>query len=299
MLDNCVAVVNSKGGVGKTSIVANVAATAALGGWRTLAVDLDAQGNLARALGYRERSDEGRGLLEAVMTASRVEPMSEVRPLLDVIAAGRHTKRLADLLVVQALGQGPAATADYRLEPAFADIAGDYDLVVIDCPPASNLLVRAALGLAHYAVIPTKIDDGSIDGLEGLADEVGEVVRTANPDLHMLGVVLFDIGTGDTRLHAEARHELEAMLEGIAPVLDAAIRHTRRAARDLRRRGNTAAEYEQAALNAKPWYVDRTAPTLSRAASGLAADYQQLTTEILTALGTPTAGAVTDTDGAP
>jgi hypothetical protein len=63
MLANCLAVTNAKGGVGKTSITANVAAAAALGGWRTLAVDLDAQGNLARDLGYRERSDEGRALL--------------------------------------------------------------------------------------------------------------------------------------------------------------------------------------------------------------------------------------------
>jgi len=53
----------------QTSITANVAATAALGGWRTLAVDLDSQGNVARDAGYRERSDEGRALLEAVMTA--------------------------------------------------------------------------------------------------------------------------------------------------------------------------------------------------------------------------------------
>lgn len=294
MLDNCAAVVNSKGGVGKTSIVANVAATAALGGWRTLAVDLDPQGNLARDLGYRDHSDEGRGLLEAVMTASRVELMNGVRPGLDVVAGGRHTKRLADLLVVQALGHSPAAPADYHVEAALAGVAGDYDLVVVDCPPASNLLVRAALSLAHYAVIPTKVDDASIDGLEGLADEVGEVVRTANPDLHVLGVVLFDVGAADTRLHAEARRELEAMLAGIAPVLDATIRHTRRTARDLRRRGNTAAEYEQAARDARPWYDDPTAPTLSRAASGLAADYQQLATEILTAMRAPTPAVATD-----
>src|SRR5690606_31484991 len=90
VLDNTVAVVNSKGGVGKTSIVANVAATAALGGWRTLAIDLDPQGNLARDLGYRDRSDDGCGLLEAVMTASPVRPLTGVRPGLDVVAGGRH-----------------------------------------------------------------------------------------------------------------------------------------------------------------------------------------------------------------
>ncbi|HVM00832.1 MAG TPA: ParA family protein [Egibacteraceae bacterium] len=292
MLDNCVAVVNGKGGVGKTSIVANVAATAALGGWRTLAVDLDPQGNLARDLGYRDRSDEGRGLLEAVMTATPARPMTGVRPGLDVITGGRHTRRLGDLLVVQALGQQPAV--DYHLEPALAAVAGRYDLVLLDCPPASNLLVRAALALAGHAVIPTKIDDASIDGLEGLADVLGEVVRTANPQLRVLGVVLFDVGAGDTRLQAEARRELEEMLDGIAPVLRAAIRHTRRAARDLRRRGSTAAEYEQAALDAKPWYADRAAPALSRAAGGLAGDYQQLTTEILAALCARAAGQIAE-----
>jgi chromosome partitioning protein len=295
VLDNCVAVVNGKGGVGKTSIVANVAAAAALGGWRALAVDLDPQGNLARDLGYRERSDEGRGLLEAVMSASPVQPMPGLRPGLDVVAGGRHTKRLVDLLVVQALGQDRAA--DYRLEPAFANLAGAYDLVLLDCPPAANLPVRAALALARYALVPTKLDDASIDGLEGLAEVVGEVVRSANPDLRVLGVVLFDVGTGDTRLHAEARRELGAMLAGIAPVLGTTIRHSRRAARDLRRRGETAAEYEQAALAATPWYDDRTAPALSRAASGLAADYQQLTTEVLTAV--RARATETATDAAP
>ena len=218
--------------------------------------------------------------------------MTGVRPGLDVVAGGRHTARLADLIMVQALGQDRAA--DYRLEPALAGIADRYDLVVVDCPPAASPLVRAALALARHALIPTKLDDASIDGLEGLAEVVGDVVRTANPDLHVLGVVLFDVGAGDTRLHAEARAELEAMLAGIASVLNARIRHARRAARDLRRRGETAAEYEQAALDAAPWYADRSAPALSRAASGLAADYQELTAEILTAVRARTTETATD-----
>ena len=124
------------------------------------------------------------------------------------------------------------------------------------------------------------------------------MVRTANPDLRVLGLVLFDVGSGDTRLHAEARAELETMLAGIAPVLGTTIRHSRRAARDLRRRGETAAEYEQAALDAAPWYADRSAPALSRAAGGLAADYEQLTADILTAVRVSTA-AETATDVAP
>lgn len=281
VLANSLAVVNAKGGVGKTAISANVAATAALGGWRVLLVDLDPQGNLARDLGYREASDEGKALLQAVLAASTVEPMRGVREGLDVVAGGRHTRRLADLLMVASLGKGEA---DYQLEPAFEELAGAYDLMIIDCPPAMSQIVRNALAMAHFAVIPTKIDDASVDGLEGLAEETVDIVATVNPHLYVLGVVMFDVGAGDTKLRAQARRELEEALTGIAPVFDTTIRHSRRGAYDMRRRGEVAAEYEQAALSAQPWYLDPTAPSFSTAAEGLAGDYQRLTTEILTAV---------------
>ena len=63
MLDNVLLVTNGKGGVGKTSLVANLAGLAVKAGWSVLAVDLDPQGNLARDLGYVDRSDGGQGLL--------------------------------------------------------------------------------------------------------------------------------------------------------------------------------------------------------------------------------------------
>ncbi|MGI8876140.1 MAG: ParA family protein [Egibacteraceae bacterium] len=281
MLENSLAVVNSKGGVGKTSIVANVAVAAARAGWRVLAVDLDAQGNLSRDLGYHAGSDEGRALLQAVVAGQPLEPLRAVRERVDVVAGGRHTKRLADLLMVQALGQG----GDYSLEETFASTASAYDLMLLDCPPVFGPMVRDALRLAHFVVIPTKVDDGSIDGLEGLADEISDVIHTANSQLRVVGVVLFDVGAGDTRLRSETRAELDEMLEGIAPVLQATIRHSRRGARDMRRLGQVAAEYERAASDAQPWFLDRSAPSFSSAAAGLAGDYEQLTAEILQHLG--------------
>lgn len=277
MLDNAIAVVNGKGGVGKSSCVANMAVTAALSDWKVLAVDLDAQGNLARDLGYRDRSDGGERLLQAVMASQPVEPLRDIRPGLDVIPGGAQTKRLADLVLVAHL----RGDTDYDLNEALAPTATDYDLVLIDCPPASSHIVRTALRLAHYALIPTKPDDASIDGLEGLAAEIQDVVGTDNPDLYVLGVVLFDVGAGDGRLRADTRAELEEMLDGIAPLLTATIRHSRRGARDMRRRGEVAAEYERASLDAKPWYLDQDSPKFSTAAGGLAGDYQQLTQEVL------------------
>lgn len=295
MIGNALAVVNSKGGVGKTSIAANVAASAALAGWRVLGVDLDPQGNLSRDLGYRERSTEGRELLEAVVRGAPAAPLPDVRSGLDVVDGGRHTRQLADLLTTQALSY---SQADYDLEGSLAPVSDPYDLVLVDCPPAGGQLARWGLSLAHYAVIPTRVDDASIDGLEGLAREVTQVVEDgANPDLSVLGVVLFDVGAGDSRLEREARGELTEMLEGIAPVLSTAVRHSRRSARDMRRRGEVAAEYERAALSAVPWYAapagqdGEVREHFSTAAGGLACDYQRLTSEILSAVVSHQAGA--------
>lgn len=283
MIEHALSIVNSKGGVGKTSVTANLAATAAMSGWRTLAVDLDAQGNLACDLGYREHTDEGAGLLQALMAGQPLEPLHNVRDRLDVIAGGRHTRRLGDLFMVQAL-EVNGTDDDYRLSATLEPIAAGYDLVLIDCPPTTTPLVRATLGLARWALIPTKIDDASIDGLESLAHEMAEVVRTVNPILQVLGVVLFDVGAGDRRLRRQARDELQQALAGIAPVLDATIRHSRRAAWDMRRRGEVAMEYEQAALAATPWYAGGDGATYSSAAGGLAEDYQQLANEVLSAV---------------
>ena len=163
-------------------------------------------------------------------------------------------------------------------------LGGGYDLIVLDTPPSSGPMQRAALATAAYALVPTKIDDASIDGLEGLAAELAAVRADANPQLRVLGVVLFDIGAGDHHLRAEARAALEDLLGDIAPVLEATVRHSRRAARDSRRHGQTAAEYEHAALTGPRWIDDPTAPAYSTAAAGLAGDYQRLTDEVLAAI---------------
>ena len=95
MLTNTILILNGKGGVGKTSLTANLAGLAARSGWPTLAVDLDRQGNLQRDLGYA--SDGGRSLVAAALGRGSVEVIREVRPGLDVIAGGR----VLDELVAQ------------------------------------------------------------------------------------------------------------------------------------------------------------------------------------------------------
>src|SRR3954464_11757412 len=99
-LIRCIAFVNGKGGVGKTSLVANLAGLYAGGGYRVLVVDLDPQGNLGNDLGYlgAGRGDDGEGLVSAVSTQHALLPMREERPNLDVVAGGSQLKELAEAL---------------------------------------------------------------------------------------------------------------------------------------------------------------------------------------------------------
>lgn len=280
-LRNVVAVANGKGGVGKTSVTANVAGTAALSGWRVLAVDLDPQGNLGNDLGYNadDRSDRGRGLLQAVIAGSAPAVLRAVRPGLDVIAGGEATEELEAILTMRQQRDGSAVRA-------FAEAVsrvGDYQLILVDCPPSSGVLLDAALMAARFLVIPTRGDSGSLDGLVKVARRFAQVRAAGNPAIELLGVVLFDFGKKDTAVLGRVRERLTEDLAGTAPVFEAFIRNSRMAPGDMRDLGVLAYEYETAAAQAPSWFRDPTARRYSRSAGGLAEDYQALTTEILTA----------------
>ena len=168
---------NGKGGVGKTSICANVAGMAAQSGWKVLAVDLDPQGNLGSDLGYKQagRSDEGEGLLQAVVTSSPLQPLRAIRPNLDVICGGRST---TDLLAVLTNRRSVDPSAVGDIAKVLAPLSEQYDLLVIDSPPAGGVAVDAALAAASHLVIPVKFDEGSIDGLSSWR---ASLERYANP----------------------------------------------------------------------------------------------------------------------
>jgi chromosome partitioning protein len=281
VLANVIAVANGKGGVGKTSVVAGVGGIAALSGWRVLLVDADPQGNLGTDLGYEQagRGDGGAGLVQAMMGSGPLIPLKGVRDNLDVVPGGEAVEDLEAHLVFRRQGDAGAVLA---LKEALAPLAGTYDLVLIDCPPSSGALVEAALAAARYLVIPTKGDAASLNGLAKMARQFAVVRAAHNPDLELLGVVLFDFGARDTRIVAKARAQLEEELGGAASVFTSFVRNARRAADDMRELGLLAYEYEEAAAKAAPWY-ERPTRRFSSAASSVAGDYQRLTEELLAA----------------
>jgi chromosome partitioning protein len=292
VIPQALAVLNMKGGVGKTSLVANIAGLIAAaehgGGNRVLAVDLDPQGSLGRDLGYYDaegRDDKGAGLFAAATTGTSLSPLSDVRPGLDVIAGGPC---LEDLVAVVAAQQARGNSSPERVvSDALEGLSDNYGLVLIDCPPGSRLLIDIALSAAHYVLIPTKTDDASLDGLAFVAQRFSIARASSNPNLQLLGVVMFGVGRGATRVMRRAREAVEADLGDSSLMLDTTIRHVEAVAQDARRRGQLVHELEAAVLSADTWWQRRRAgkgsddDSPSRSAVGLAEDYQNLASELL------------------
>ena len=280
-LPAAVAVINGKGGVGKTSITANVAGLAALAGYATLVVDMDPQGNLARDLGYAAKSDQGRSLLAAMQHGSAPALLPAVRERLDVVAGGEALHDWAGI----AFGR---AARDPQLPLALRDsldgLAADYDLILFDCPPGELALQQQAAVASRFLVIPTTPDEGGLDGMVKVA-RLAERVATTNPQLELLGVVAFRIATNARAIRAEVQADVRTAFGDDAVVFDTIVRDGLKTARDCRSRGELVHEYEQAALEQVPfWQALRNgggAKRLSASATGLAADYQNLTREIL------------------
>jgi cellulose biosynthesis protein BcsQ len=282
-LPRVVVVAQGKGGVGKTSLTANVAGLAAHAGHRVLAIDLDPQGNLARDLGYPPGG--GDDLLGALIAGGAAPVTSGVRPRLDVIVGGPAVGDLLGIAFARA-GRGGRDLADL-LESSLAPVVGDYDLILVDTPPGDRLLVEAAMATASYVLVPTRPDEASLDGLERVAERFAEA-RKRNEDLQLLGVCLFAVGSRAQRMTDETRATVQDVLGDAAPVFDTQIRHLESAAVDARRRGLLIHELENAAADDRRARFAALASgkthrgLLTRDAAGLASDYASLAHEMLT-----------------
>lgn len=284
-----VAVVNGKGGVGKTTITANVGGMLAAGGARVLLIDLDPQGNLAEELGYAGTAadDDGYALARALASISPVSPRTGIRDQLDVLVGGSELDSAATSLTLR--GQTDPTAAKAALADAIAGYVDDYDLVLIDCPPGQESLQQAALAAARWALIPVKTDASSRKGLRNVARRLDAVVDI-NPELDLLGVVLFGLARNARRVSDTARAAIADDLGAPVALFTTAIRHAEAAAQEARDRGLLAYELEEAVLAAPKWYERLRGTTAgkaggegprSRSATGLAEDFQALGEEII------------------
>ncbi len=288
-----VAIANGKGGVGKTTLTAGLAGQAAAAGLRVLVVDTDPQGNMRRDLGYGPQEGSSLGL--AITHGMPLEVTRGVRDRLDVVPGGPALWDVAAAFTSRGArgaslpGLRPALD---RVRPEGTD--DDYDLVLIDTPPGEPILQELVFASSDYLIIPTRSDEASLDGLVVVAQRFA-AARAVNPALTLLGVALFGVRAGSTRLIKRVRAALQETLGGAAPVFAASIRHLESAAVDMRSRGLLPYELEQVHQADKSARINRLRQKskgdngdslLSRdsSAARLAGDYADLADEMLAAI---------------
>jgi len=284
-LGRVIAVINGKGGAGKTSIAANVGGLLAASGYSVLLVDLDPQGNLAEDLGYggTERDDDGLALAQTLAFGGALAPVRGVREDLDVAPGGFHLDAAAASLAAQANKDRDRARG--ALANALAPVAAGYDVVLLDCPPGNESLQLVAVAAARWALIPAKTDASSIKGMRDVARRLDGVVDI-NPRLDLLGVVLFAVGASATNVVKEARAAMAAELGSEDLVFTSTIRHAEATAQATRRRGVLVHELEQQVRQAPAWWqlrrgmADTGAPRM-RSAISVADDFEALTREVV------------------
>jgi chromosome partitioning protein len=175
-----IAVLNQKGGVGKTTTTINVAAYLAQMGKSVLIVDSDPQGNATSGLGVQVGSHHGtyQALLGEASLAEAVMPAVEkitIMPANTQLAA-------AEIELVD------VAQRELQLKTVLQ--MATYDYILIDCPPSLGLLTINALTAADYVLIPVQTEYYALEGLGHLLDTIGRVRASTNPSLELLGVVL-------------------------------------------------------------------------------------------------------------
>ncbi|NQX37088.1 ParA family protein [Herbiconiux sp. VKM Ac-2851] len=297
VLQRTVAVINNKGGVGKTTLTTNVGGLLAASGWRVLIVDLDHQGNAGLDLGYRntEKDDDGANLLKALIMNEQLHPV-EVRPNLDVVVGGSLLENANGPQPTSASKRGDARLSVARaLEP----IAGDYDIILLDCPPSSDVIQSAAVAAARYVLVPVKTDRASLEGLALTANRLSAIYQL-NPDIDLLGIVLFSSTTSAVKVREEFIGQIvEVLVSDDAgseerdaakkSIFDNFVRNAEAVANSARNKGVLVHELDEQVRKADKWWVSlrkgepakRVGPASSKS---VADDLQAITQELVARL---------------
>ena len=179
-----VAIVNQKGGVGKTTSAVNLAATIGHHGYKVLLVDMDPQGNATSGLGINKREIVKSTYDMTVGNTKAVEILKKT-PFenLDLLPSNMNLAG-AELELVD------MEDRQVRIKNALAPLKGEYDFIIIDCPPSLGLLTVNVLCASDSVIVPIQCEYYALEGLSQLMNTIRQVKRLYNPLIELEGVLL-------------------------------------------------------------------------------------------------------------
>lgn len=183
-MSKIIAICNQKGGVGKTTTATNLSTYLALSGKKVLLIDTDPQSNATSGLGIDKHSVK---LSVYDLLIDEIDPQLVIQPTgIDNFSLIPSNLNLtgAEVELVGIMGR------EYRLKKALSTISGNYDFIIIDCPPSLGLLTINALAAADSVLIPIQCEYYALEGLSQLSNTIDLVRENINASLQIEGVLL-------------------------------------------------------------------------------------------------------------
>jgi len=195
------AVANQKGGVGKTTTAVNLGAGLAEIGFRVLVIDLDPQGNATTGLGIDGRSFE-LSMYDVVMRDAKLEDAIEPTSMKNLFVAPATIDLAgAEIELV------PTFSRELKLRRALESVIGDFDYILIDCPPSLGLITVNGLAAADEVLVPIQCEYYALEGLGQLLRNVHLVQANLNEKLEVTTIVL-TMYDGRTKLAEQVAEEV-------------------------------------------------------------------------------------------
>ena len=183
-----IAVINQKGGVGKTTTVINLASSLSILGQSNLIIDLDPQGNATTGLG-RSNSDEQENIYNLLIKNTNLESVIKKTGIdnLDIIGSNVN---LSGLEVETANDSNRAFVLKQILEEGKNNVLKKYDNIFIDCPPSLSLLTIMALVASDELLVPLQTEFFALEGITQLVKTIERIKINLNPELKVKGILL-------------------------------------------------------------------------------------------------------------
>ncbi len=200
-----IAIVNQKGGVGKTTTCVNLAAALQALGRRVLVCDFDPQGNATSGFGV-DKTTLNPSIYEVLVSGAPIEKAIVSTQWCDVLGSNKALSGAT----VEMIGM---ERREYLLKTALEQVADRYDYILIDCPPSLELLTLNGLCAAQRIMVPVQCEYYALEGLSDLLTTVRIVKRSLNPELGLEGVVL-TMYDGRTNLSMQVAEEVKRHFPG-------------------------------------------------------------------------------------